>query len=108
PDGRHHRRATPARVPGQVVRGDDARAADAAAAGARDRSPRPRRARAHAGEVTAMGDTRPARSANALALAVAVLLAACAPMGPDYHRPAVPVPEAWLAPAPTVAGAPAP
>src|SRR5207237_4345699 len=91
-------------VPGEVVRGDDARAADAAAAGARDRSARARRARAHAGEVTTMVETRLARPANAVALVVAGLLAACT-MGPDYHRPAVPVPEAWLAPATAAPGA---
>jgi len=56
--------------------------------------------------MTAMGDMRLGRPLQGLALVAAALLAACA-MGPDYHRPAVPVPEAWLAPAPTVAGAPA-
>jgi multidrug efflux system outer membrane protein len=54
-----------------------------------------------------VGNARLARSLRALALAGAALLAACAPMGPDYKRPTVKLPDAWQPPAPTAAGAPA-
>ena len=51
-----------------------------------------------------MRERRPPRPAKALALFAAAALAACAPMGPDYRRPTVSVPDAWQPPAPTVAG----
>jgi len=54
-----------------------------------------------------MANTRRARSVHGLALVAAGALAACAPMGPDYQRPKVTMPDAWLAPPPTVAGMPA-
>jgi multidrug efflux system outer membrane protein len=58
--------------------------------------------------MTAMGSARLARPPTALALVVvAASLAACAPIGPDYRRPAVQLPDAWSAPAASVAGAPA-
>jgi multidrug efflux system outer membrane protein len=50
----------------------------------------------------------PRPQATALALVAAGLLAACAPMGPDYQRPTVTVPGAWQRPAASVAGAPLP
>ena len=56
--------------------------------------------------MTAMEGARLARPLKGLALVVAAALAACAPMGPDYRRPVVQLPDAWSAPAPTVAGAP--
>jgi multidrug efflux system outer membrane protein len=57
--------------------------------------------------MTAMGNRRPVGPAKGLALLASGLLAACAPIGPDYRRPAVTAPDAWLAPTPTVAGTPA-
>jgi len=49
----------------------------------------------------------PAGRRSALCLAVCGLLSACAPIGPDYQRPAVPVPAQWQ-PAPVVAEQPSP
>jgi len=54
-----------------------------------------------------MGNRR-LRPVEGLAFVAAGLLAACAPMGPDYKRPTVSTPGAWLAPSPTVAGTPPP
>jgi multidrug efflux system outer membrane protein len=48
-----------------------------------------------------------ASPAKGLALVVAASLGACAPVGPNYRRPAVQLPDAWTAAAPSVAGAPA-
>ena len=51
-----------------------------------------------------MDSRRRSDPTKALALLVAAVLAACAPMGPDYKRPDVTVPAAWQPPAPTIAG----
>ena len=55
--------------------------------------------------MTAVRALRLARPANGLALVASGLLAACAPIGPDYRRPDVPVPAAWLQPAPAAPAA---
>jgi multidrug efflux system outer membrane protein len=55
--------------------------------------------------MTTVAQTRLSRPIHGLALAASGLLAACAPMGPNYQRPPVSLPEAWLAPAQGTAAA---